>query len=212
LQQLSSATSTVTAHTNCTYQTRTKDRNLDLSRNSASSIPEESLAACLTSSYGPSPAELASGSTKDGLTYGPTVHERAKTTPPGDWNQRFRLYREGLILDPWTLAEVHAKHAVGTIKAESADESSGTQSHRRLDVPASQRFKYPVTVLFGIDDEALDHRIVVDSLDDFFMRKEDGPNFGPSKIKKMVKCGHWSPMTDIGTATLIEELKPLIAA
>jgi hypothetical protein len=179
-------------------------------RNSASPIPDDSYAACLTSSYGPSPAELSSGSTKDGLTYGPTVHERAKTTPPGDWNQRFRLYREGLILDPWTLAEAHSKHAVGTITDSS--ETGSVQRHRRLDVPASQRFKYPVTVLFGIDDEALDHRIVVDSLDDFFMREEDGPGFGPSKIRKMAKCGHWSPMTEIGTATLIEELKPLIAA
>lgn len=174
-------------------------------------VPEESFAMCLSSSYGPSAAEIDGTTTQYGQTYGASVKERSQLSLPGDWHSRFRLYRDGLILDSWTLAVAHKAHAPIVPADLSKPSSQGSSpGSRRLQVDAAERFKYPVVVLFGIDDEALDHRIVVDSLDDFYMRPDDGPNYRESKVKKLPDCGHWSPMTEIGTSALLDELKALV--
>lgn len=156
----------------------------------------ESLAA----SYGPSPIESTTTS-PTGTTYGPTVRLRAQKHPQGDWDERVRIYSEGLALGKWSPS--YPEHQPPLWK--SAPE------HARKD-----SFSCPVHVFFGMQDIALEPRLVLEGIQAFMQNPEaekrdlgisfengvEHRAFGRSSITKLPLCGHWSMLEAQGERAL----------
>ncbi|TKA70146.1 hypothetical protein B0A55_06528 [Friedmanniomyces simplex] len=170
-------------------------------------VSELFLAESRASSFGPGSAECTSRDHKNS-TYSAAVLSRATTSPPGNWLQRIRLYREGLTSGKWTLAPELQRY-------RPAPEGEG------------ETFKCPVTVLFGLQDPALDPRVVLDGVERYFtgatkVATGDGSHekqgtstasdAGASHIVRLYGCGHWSLLEDpIGSGTLEKTLVCLLS-
>ncbi|TKA80483.1 hypothetical protein B0A55_02312 [Friedmanniomyces simplex] len=170
-------------------------------------VSEVFLAESRASSFGPSSAECTSRNRKD-KTYSAAVLARATTSPPGNWLQRIRLYREGLTSGKWTLAPE-------------------LQRYRPAAEDEEETFKCPVTVLFGLQDPALDPRVVLDGVERYFtgatkVATRDGghekqgtstaSDEGASHIVRLHGCGHWSLLENpIGSGTLEKTLVCLLS-
>lgn len=110
-----------------------------------------------------------------------------------------RIYREGLALDPWTPSypgyEVH--------KQFSARESS------------PGRFQCPSTIIFGVQDIALDTRIVLDGIEQYLMPDSPASDhtgaMAKRRIAKLPDCGHWSMLEPDGAAAIAEAVSRAIA-
>ncbi|EMC95938.1 hypothetical protein BAUCODRAFT_148789 [Baudoinia panamericana UAMH 10762] len=156
----------------------------------------QELAISQASCYGPSVDECATHDA-EGLSYGPSVLARASCKPPGDWLQRIRLYREGLASRQWVFAE----------------------KLKQFEAPSrrnSQRFRCAVTVIFGLQDIALDPRIVLDGISGYFTSSDvlgkthemyrtgevSISRSTSSHVLSLMHCGHWSLLEDTGTNTL----------
>jgi len=159
-------------------------------------------------SYGPGPAE-SHFRFPSSSSYGPTVQLRSQKSPQGDWDERVRIYSEGLALAKW---------------------QPNYPSHQPplwLSTPGSTRkgqFSYPVHVVFGMQDIALNPGIVLGSLEEFMldadhgMRKpqietEQGIEYqtvGRSSITKLPLGGHWLMIDEQGKVVLNRLLKRLI--
>lgn len=142
--------------------------------------------------YGPSVAECAP-SKPDGPGYGPSVHARASTSLPGDWDGRVQLYKDGMLREPWTLA--------------ISDQEVTAQPE------GSQGFKCPVHIIFGLQDVALDPRIVVDGIEKYFQDATalaDTAAAAQQRIVRLPECGHWSILEEEGARALDKVLAEVL--
>ena len=103
-------------------------------------------ASNLASCFGPGVAECSTR-LPDGTTYGKSVLERSLTKPPGDWDGRIRLYREGLATGNWKQNNLTSKFLV---KNDDTDFSL-PQQHRTFE---RRSFQCPVTIIYGMQDLA----------------------------------------------------------
>jgi pimeloyl-ACP methyl ester carboxylesterase len=146
----------------------------------------------LAMAYGPSERECLE-SNADGMGYGSSVLARSRTLPPGDWEGRCCYYGQGLLRDPWTpsypgFVQPPERH---TSRAGSV-----------------RKFNYPVSVIFGLRDVALNPPIMLDGIDQCFF---DDPKGEKSTITRLPDCGHWSVLEDAGSQAIEEVLASLLA-
>ncbi|KAK1071105.1 hypothetical protein LTR33_010512 [Friedmanniomyces endolithicus] len=167
---------------------------------------EALLAESRASSFGPSSAEFTTRE-HDNKTYSPSVVKRAKTSPPGDWLQRIRLYREELASGKWNLATT-------------------LQQYRPAPEMDEETFKCPVTAIFGLQDVAINPRLALDGIERYFPRPADvatgggghekqvtstASGAGASHIVRLKDCGHWSLLEPIGSGVVEKTLLWLLS-
>lgn len=158
-------------------------------------------------SYGPGPAE-SQFRFPSSSSYGPTVQIRSQKSPQGDWDERVRIYSEGLALGKWQ------------------PNYPNYQPPLWLSTPGSARkgqFSYPVHAVFGMQDIALNPGIVLGSLEEFMLDAEQGmrkpqietgqgveyQTIGRSSITKLPLCGHWLMIDEQGKDVLDRSLRRL---
>ncbi|KAF2770377.1 alpha/beta-hydrolase [Teratosphaeria nubilosa] len=153
-----------------------------------SAPPASLLARSRALTFGPSLVETAG--------YGPDIAKRARRNPPGDWDQRIRLYREGASTASWELDSELQNHGI-----KPADWRK-----------RGYKFTCPVTVIFGLQDLALSPRICLDGMERYFPTSEDvrGVQRGESHIVRLKGCGHWSGLEPVGEKVLEETLRWLL--
>jgi len=152
--------------------------------NSSDKITHDIYAHRLAMAYGPSAAECVPP-VVDGPSYGPSVHARACTSLPGDWDGRVRLYKDGLLREQWTMAISDQ-----AVKSQPADSPS---------------FGCPVHIIFGLQDVALDPRIVVDGINRYFQDPAALANpahTAEERITRLPECGHWPILEEEGAKAL----------
>jgi hypothetical protein len=159
-------------------------------------------------SYGPGSAE-SNFRFPSTSSYGPTVALRSKKTPQGDWDERVRIYSEGLALGEW-----HPNYPTYQPPLWLS-----TPDHARKD-----SFSYPVHAVFGMQDIALNPGICLGSLETFMLNAEHGmrkpqietgqgveyQSVGRSSITKLPLCGHWLMLDEQGKVILEQLLGRLI--
>lgn len=143
------------------------------------------------SSVGPGVAECTK--LRDGLVYGQSVLDRALGHPRGDWDTRLRLYREDLFSGHWVLRGWDV----------------GADGVEKVSQEEAKQFQCPASVLFGVRDFALDHRICVRGVEKLF-RAANGKESEESQIVLIEDCGHWLPLDERGSAVLIELLLEIL--
>ncbi|KAH9841257.1 Alpha/beta hydrolase family [Teratosphaeria destructans] len=154
-----------------------------------SSPPATLLARSRALTFGPGLAESAG--------YGPDIARRARKDPPGDWDQRIRLYREGASTASWRLSPELQNHGV-----RPADWRK-----------RGYKFTCPATVLFGLRDLALSPRICLDGMERYFPTSDDvqgAQGVVESHIVRLSECGHWSVLEPMGEKVLEETLRWLL--
>jgi len=142
------------------------------------------------SSLGPSIEQCNTSSR--GPVYGASVRERALRFPEGDWDERIRLYREGLLTGRWRLGETLRDYAV----------ADPTSSRRKFQCPAS--------IVFGKNDPALYYRICVEGVEEHFQPAEKHLG-SQSHVQLIEDCGHWSPLEEKGREVIMDHLERLLA-
>ncbi|KAK4550718.1 hypothetical protein LTR36_000297 [Oleoguttula mirabilis] len=151
-------------------------------------------------SNGPGEAECTCRSL-DGYTYGPSVLARARTKPPAVWLERIRLYREGLATARWVPNDVTEPYVVRYDKASVGVRKKGA-------------FRYPMTIIFGLNDLAFDNRIVLDGIEDFFAHNTSTDEAELSKQSHVIRVpgqGHWFFASERGSKILEKALLVLLA-
>lgn len=143
---------------------------------------------------GPGPAECET-SNVDGIKYGPSVLARSYTDPPGDWDQKVRLYSEGLLREAWTPSYQEGQ----TVRPGQT---------------SAQKFRCPVNMIFGMKDVALDPRVVVDGIEKYFNEASgdavaDATHAG-KRIVKLPDCGHWSILEEECVIALDKVLQEVV--
>jgi pimeloyl-ACP methyl ester carboxylesterase len=132
--------------------------------------------------------------TASGLTYGPSVHARSQSSPTGGWDQKIRLYADGLLRRPWTPSY------------EDGQDKASQLADAILPDDSSWKFKCPVSIIFGLKDIALDPRVVLDGIEDHFLPESDDPLqasvLAKARITRLPNCGHWSVLEDEGVEAL----------
>lgn len=141
------------------------------------------------SSIGPGTSECGVSAPQD--AYGSSVVERALQHPAGDWDSRLRLYREDLFAGNWTL--------------QGAGDTDGVEQVHDAEGRTQSTFQCPATILFGVNDFALDYRICAKGVEDFFLRGK-GKRSLKSQVILMDHCGHWSPLEKTGAQVLRDML------
>jgi pimeloyl-ACP methyl ester carboxylesterase len=159
-------------------------------------------------SYGPGPAE-SKFRFPSNSSYGPTVALRSKKSPQGDWDERVRMYSEGLALEEWKPDFPNYQPPLWVSSPDSARKGS---------------FSYPVHAVFGAQDIALNPGICLGSLEAFMLDAEQGmrkpqiesaqgvecQSVGRSSITKLPVCGHWMMLEEQGKEVLDRLLRRLI--
>lgn len=165
----------------------------------------------LAASYGPSPTDCKTSLSGSGAHYGPTVHHRASRNPRGDWDERVRIYCEGLATGKWR--PNYPGYQAPIWKINSGGKRKG-------------QFSYPVHIMFGMQDVALDPRIVLDGCEGFMLDAEKGMrkadvggeqgvevhSVGRSSVTKMWDCGHWAMLDAQGEGALERSLGQIVGA
>jgi hypothetical protein len=173
---------------------------LPLNNSSNPKATPSTYANSLATSYGPSPQDSTSRG-PSGITYGPTVQYRAEQNPQGDWDERTRIYSEGLALGKWRPTYPCYRAPLWKSAPGSAVEGA---------------FSYPVHVVFGIQDVALDPRIVLHGIDKYMMDSGEGMRkvragdeegtdvhvVGRSSVTKLWQSGHWAMLDEQGARVL----------
>ena len=122
--------------------------------------------------------------------YHSSVHERA-----GALNVRFfeslRLYREGLASGLWEQSS-KVKAARALLTTTSPPKATNDTSNTLAATQPTHALKVPLTMLFCIEDHALDYRICVDGVEDYLCEDSVVLKF---KAKKGRRIGHWTPIT-----------------
>lgn len=142
--------------------------------------------------YGPSSLECTEAN-----GYGSSVLARSRSNPPGDWDQRVRLYSDGLLRGGWA--------------------PSFPESQRAVKFPSEDNhwhFHCPVNLVFGLQDVALDARVVLDGIENHFVAESDDPvvskAMAEARIIKLEDCGHWSVLEEEGRQALDRVLARII--
>lgn len=156
---------------------------------------QEECAIRLAISCGPGTRECLSPA-ENGSTYGPSVYARSRTTVPGDWDGRVKLYAQGLLRRKWTPSYP------GYIKQHDQTLPSTFDG---------KHFKCPVSFIFGLQDIALDPRIAVDGVERYFLQNEEATAaFQQSRVVRLPRCGHWSLLEKDGERALNEVLGSVV--
>ena len=196
--------------------------------NPPSSSPQatpKDYANSLATSYGPGPPECTSrlpfnSNSNSNPSYGPTVSLRSQKRPQGDWDERVRIYSEALALGDWRPTYPNHQTPLWSSSVSSSNSSNG-QDQARLKKGA---FSYPVHVVFGLRDIALNPGIVLGGLEGFMLDSEEGmrkaqvdagrgvefQSVGRSSITRLPLCGHWVMLEDQGKVVLEELLGRLV--
>ena len=154
--------------------------------------PEE-LATRLAMACGPGPKESISTAEK-GSAYGPSVYARSKTAMPGDWDGRVKLYAQGLLRKKWTPS--YPGYVAGKVLPAEFE---------------GKHFKCPVSFMFGLQDIALDPRIAVDGIENYFIQEEKASRaYQKSRVIRLSNCGHWSLLEKDGLQALNEVLQLVV--
>ncbi|EME43495.1 hypothetical protein DOTSEDRAFT_72764 [Dothistroma septosporum NZE10] len=148
--------------------------------------PDE-VAVRLAMACGPGPSEQHTIG-QDGSIYGSSVFARSQTLPPGDWDQKVLLYSAGLLLGNW-------------VKTYPGRRETSVSVER----PA--QFKCPVDVIFGLQDVALDPRVVLDGIETCFTTVSDEVL---ERVMRVPECGHWSILQEKGAAALESKLHQIL--
>lgn len=138
-------------------------------------------ALSMAASLGPGVAQCKGQHSE--ATYSASVLARAMSQPDGIWDERIRLYKERLMTGRWKPA----------LNREARDEGS---------------IRCSTTIIFGIDDEALDPRLMVDGMD-AYVHPESGPK---GHVIRLNSVGHWSPLHPVCVQVLNEALIWQVAA
>lgn len=123
-----------------------------------------------SASLGPDFAQ--SQTSNKAASYGVFVLVRALDQPDKVWDERIRLYKEGLASAPW--------NKIPSLRSRSGDET------KRDD---GSKVRCSTTVIFGLEDRFLDPRIVVEGFQDFI---DTESSFKGLEIL-LKDVGHWSP-------------------
>lgn len=131
-------------------------------------------------------------------SYGRTVLERAVNHPFGDWDERIRYYKEGLLTRDWTLRGEFSNYALPSARDHEP------QDLRKLQCSAS--------ILFGTKDLALHYKICTEGWEACVQesRFPDTKAFD-SQLVLIEDCGHWSPLEKAGRDRIREHLLRLVA-
>ncbi|KAG9653247.1 alpha/beta-hydrolase, partial [Aureobasidium melanogenum] len=125
------------------------------------------LKSILSACYKWSQAEIQD--VRSGHTIGSSLAGHQHDYSLNAWNDRVRLYREGLMSEPWRFAPQH---------------QNGVQ-------PDDKTVKCTTTVIFGLQDQALNSRIAVDGIDAFIQPPTGHPK---GCVYLLEDVGHWSPL------------------
>lgn len=138
------------------------------------------------------------------------MFQRSKQNPRGDWDERVRIYCEGLALGEWNPSYFGYQEPLSKFDPER--------------VARKGQFDYPVHVMFGMQDVALDPRIVLEGLESWMQDAEDGLRklqvgseegvevqaVGRSSLTKLWGCGHWATVDARGSRVLVDCLERMI--
>lgn len=133
---------------------------------------------------------------------------RATKHPQGDWDERVRIYSEGLALGEWR--PIYAGHHEPLWKSDPEMRKG--------------QFSCPVHTIFGLGDIALDRRIALDGVELFmpngtnddrqlgvkFDREVQHMSVGQGSITTLPLCGHWSMLDREGERALDALLERLM--
>lgn len=164
---------------------------------SAGILSESEKAALMARSQaltaGPSLVEckgtVPNGANSGEIFYGASVLARARSKPPGGWNQRIRFYHEGLAQGPWKLRPELEDFGIKQVRHEG---------DCRL-----QKFRCPATIIFGLQDAALDPRLALNGTEKYFAGCQDKENVTrDSHVIRLQSCGHWSFLEPMGADAL----------
>lgn len=135
--------------------------------------------------------------------YGQSVLARSEMNPPGDWDQRVRLYSDGLLRGDWTPSFPALRERDGPSVKEPLQDSSSRHSGKYDD---DWQFHCPVSIIFGLQDVALDPSVVLDGIERHFLNESDDPLISSAmaedRITRIRSCGHWSLLEDEGSEAL----------
>lgn len=154
-------------------------------------------------SNGPSPAEVDNASSPSNISnpdtrkaYSPSVLARAKRG--GDWDEKVRLYKEGLATEKWTPSPMVRPYQAQArpqpqppSSPSSTSASTMTTRHGNSDEEEKKRmFKVPTTILWGTDDVALDTRIMLDGIEEHFAPSSSSAG-RKSQVVRVPDGQHW---------------------
>jgi len=164
----------------------------------------------LASSIGPSKKELAfsakveiENGTSEGdlLTYPASIRNRSYGST---FFQRLRIYREGLFMDDWEKS-LETLWELSQIDLEREGSSSPSRRRRSsnkvgvFDLGPPGTFGSPVTILWGKGDVAINDKLALEGISDYFGVKG-------SQLVNLADCGHWVPLQKPGADVWAETL------
>lgn len=179
-----------------TYSTATARHDFD-SPHSIPSLPASLAAAAMACSNGPSPAEINNAKSPSNKSiseprkaYRASVLARAQRG--GDWDEKVRLYKEGLATARWTPSAMVRPYQTQTTPSPSpsSSTSSTTPMKRNSEEEKKRMFKIPTTILWGTDDVALDTRIMLDGIEEHFAPSSSSPG-RKSQVVRVPDGQHW---------------------
>lgn len=100
----------------------------------------------------------------------------SKYTPLYTWLERIRVYRERLASRTWKLNVAAQQYAIA-VNDKAMDEGRQVEGS----------FNYPMTILFGMDDIAIDPRLVLDGIEQYlpYSSDDDAPTAKQSHVIKI---------------------------
>lgn len=167
------------------------------------------LARRIALSYGPSSSEC-NEAVEPG--YGPSVLARSQAYPPGDWDQRVKLYSDGLLRGDWTPSFRIAQYPAP--EGEELPIGEAIEKSVVNDDDEDWKFHCPVSIIFGLRDVALDPRAVLNGIEKHFAADSEDPlvssALAEERITRLPNCGHWSILEDEGSKALDRVLARII--
>lgn len=164
------------ANFGATLISKFQDRMHELAYRSKVPLPVAVGARAAAVSAGPGVEECTTV-TGEGERYGLSVLERARQG--GGWEEKVRLYREGLATGAWDRPRFDSD--LGVPNDDGGD-----------------RLQTPVVVLFGLQDLALDPRICLDGIEEFFAAGEKTASIPRSYVVRVPEGGHWLMLEEKG--------------
>ena len=155
-------------------------------KNNQSSGPESPPA--LASSLGPDITNCGT-TTADRSSYGSCVRARAQRID-GDFPQKIRIYREGLLTRPWSmssqsLASFQMLSDSLSCSLSERRESTSFSDDGHFDNGPVGALKAPCTILWGAKDAALDRMVCLEGMGAYLVGKR-------SQVILLPEGGHWA--------------------
>lgn len=142
-------------------------------------------AEAMASSQGPGLAQLST-STASNETYPESVRRRASS---GGFTEKIRYYRDGLYFQPW----VKSLETLSSLYTIGPNHRSSSGAGLFEGEPAGS-LKARTTVVWGLRDQAIDHRIGLQGVGDYLPKG--------SQVITLPRTGHWTPNRGVGREAL----------